>query len=79
MDSLRIEPFFHAGTGTWTYVVHREGDAVVIDPVLDYDPKSGRIGTDSLRAVQGYIAANGLGELKEHSPVPEDLRPKQQL
>lgn len=60
MTTLHIEPFFHAGTGTWTYVVHREGDAVVIDPVLDYDPKSGRIGTDSLRAVQDYIAANGL-------------------
>lgn len=57
---LRIEPFFHAATGTWTYVVHRNGDAVVIDPVLDYDPKSGRMGTDSVRAVQDYIAGNGL-------------------
>ena len=60
MDRLRIEPFFHADTGTWTYVVHRGGDAVVIDPVLDYDPKSGRIGTDSVRAVQDYLASNGL-------------------
>lgn len=60
MTALHIEPFFHAGTGTWTYVVHRGDDAVVIDPVLDYDPKSGRIGTDSLREVQAYIAAAGL-------------------
>ena len=57
---LHIEPFFHAGTGTWTHVVHRDGDAVVIDPVLDYDPKSGRIGTESVRAVQDYIAGAGL-------------------
>lgn len=58
--SLHIEPFFHAGTGTWTYVVHRGIDAVVIDPVLDYDPKSGRIGTESLQVVQAYIADAGL-------------------
>jgi glyoxylase-like metal-dependent hydrolase (beta-lactamase superfamily II) len=60
MDSLHIQSFFHADTGTWTHVVHRGADAVVIDPVLDYDPKSGRIGTDSLRAVQDFIAAHGL-------------------
>ena len=59
-STLHIEPFFHAGTGTWTYVVHRDGDAVVIDPVLDYDPKSGRIDAESLRAVQDYVAVNGL-------------------
>lgn len=55
-DSLNITPFFHEGTGTWTHVVHRDGDAVVIDPVLDYDPKSGKVGADSLRVVQDYIA-----------------------
>ena len=61
MDAtLHIQPFFHDGTGTWTYVVHRGADAVVIDPVLDYDPKSGRIGTESVRVVLEYIAAAGL-------------------
>lgn len=59
-STLHIESFFHAGTGTWTHVVHRDGDAVVIDPVLDYDPKSGRIGTDSLGVVQDYMARAGL-------------------
>lgn len=59
-SGVHIEPFFHEGTGTWTYVVHRDGDAVVIDPVLDYDPKSGRIGTESAQAVRDYIAGNGL-------------------
>ena len=61
---LRVQPFFHAGTGTWTYVVHRGQDAAVIDPVLDYDPKSGRIGTESLGEVQDYIAANDLRVLR---------------
>lgn len=58
--SLHIEPFFHEGTGTWTYIVHRGTDAVVIDPVLDYDPKSGRIGTESARSLQAFIAKAGL-------------------
>lgn len=60
--NLHIEPFFHNSTGTWTYVVHRarEHDAIVIDPVLDYDPKSGKVGIDSLRVVQDYIARKNL-------------------
>lgn len=59
-DTLHIMPFFHEGTGTWTYVIHRAHDAVVIDPVLDYDPKSGKVGIDSLRIVQDYIAEKSL-------------------
>ncbi|MFS8137032.1 MAG: MBL fold metallo-hydrolase [Thermomonas sp.] len=59
-DMLHIAPFFHDATATWTYVIHRDGDAVVIDPVLDYDPKSGKVGIDSLRVVQDYIAENEL-------------------
>lgn len=59
-DTLYIAPFFHQGTGTWTYVLHRAGDAVVIDPVLDYDPKSGKVGIDSLRVVLDYIAEENL-------------------
>ena len=61
-DSLHIEPLFHNGTGTWTYVIHRDGqyDSIVIDPVLDYDPKSGNVGLDSLRVVQHYIAEKNL-------------------
>ena len=59
-DSLHIAPFFHESTGTWTYVIHRDGDAVVIDPVLDYDPTSGTVGIDSLLVVQHYIAENEL-------------------
>ncbi len=65
-DNLHIEPFFHETTGTWTYVIHRHGgsdgrhDAIVIDPVLDYDPKSGAASIESLRPVQDYIAKKNL-------------------
>ena len=59
-DDLHVQSFFHAGSGTWTHVVHRGDDAVVIDPVLDYDAASGRIATDSLAEVQAYLVDHGL-------------------
>jgi glyoxylase-like metal-dependent hydrolase (beta-lactamase superfamily II) len=58
--ALEIQPFFHTATGTWSYVVSRGGDAVVIDPVLDYDPKSGRVSTDNARVLLDYIRARAL-------------------
>ncbi|MGY0799363.1 MBL fold metallo-hydrolase [Lysobacter sp. A286] len=57
---LLIQPFFHDPTGTWSYVVSRGSEAVVIDPVLDYDHRSGRIATDSAGALLEHIAAHGL-------------------
>ena len=44
-----VQSFFDSATGTVSYVVH-EGpgsECVVIDPVLDYDAKSGRTSTRS--------------------------------
>jgi len=57
-----VTPFFHAPTGTWTYVVADPGSrvAAVIDPVLDYDWRSGRTGTKSSDAVAAHCAAEGL-------------------
>ena len=57
---LAIQPFFHDATNTWSYVVSRGRDAVVIDPVLDYDPSSATVATDSARLLLGYIAEHGL-------------------
>jgi glyoxylase-like metal-dependent hydrolase (beta-lactamase superfamily II) len=44
-----VDAFFDPATGTVSYVVYgaQGGPAAVIDPVLDYDPKSGRTATDS--------------------------------
>lgn len=57
-----VTPFFHAPTGTWTYVVAdpESRTAAVIDPVLDYDWRSGRTGTKSSDAVVALCAAQGL-------------------
>ncbi len=41
---VQIEPFFHAPTFTVSYVVYDKpgGECAVIDPVLDFDPSTGR-------------------------------------
>ena len=42
---MKIEKFFDTRTFTLTYLVWDEAtkDAIIIDPVLDYDPKDSRI------------------------------------
>ena len=58
----QVEPFFDPATSTVTYVVHA-GDGtpcVIIDPVLDYDPKSGRTRTASADAVIAFVRGRAL-------------------
>lgn len=57
MSTLHIEPFYDSRTSTLTYVVFDEAsrDAVVIDPVLDYDPATGTTWTESFDQVASYI------------------------
>lgn len=46
-----IHSFYHRETGTWSYVVADPATrvAAIIDPVLDYDAKSGRTSTTSVQ------------------------------
>jgi len=57
-----VTPFFHAESSTWTYLVAdpESGKALVIDPVLDFDAKSGRTSTKSVQAVFDAIEARQL-------------------
>lgn len=57
-----VTPFYHRPTGTWSYVVADPAtrQAAVIDPVLDYDWRSGRTGTASADAILDHLAAGGL-------------------
>jgi glyoxylase-like metal-dependent hydrolase (beta-lactamase superfamily II) len=57
-----VTPFRHEPSGTWTYVVadERTRDAVVIDPVLDYDSRSARTGTRSAALVAVHCEKAGL-------------------
>lgn len=57
-----VQPFFHQGSNTWSYIVHAPGDvaAAVIDPVLDFDHKAARTSTVSAQVLVDYIEAHGL-------------------
>lgn len=52
---MEIQHFYDERTGSLTYVVHDGEVAVVIDPVLDYDPKSGRVFTESADKLEAYL------------------------
>lgn len=57
---MEIQHFFDPATYTLTYVVHDGKIGVVIDPVLDYEPKSARISSRSAERVAEYIEARKL-------------------
>jgi glyoxylase-like metal-dependent hydrolase (beta-lactamase superfamily II) len=58
----RVEPFFDPATFTFTYVVYDQdgGHAAIIDPVLDFDPASGRTSTASADRVLAFLQARRL-------------------
>lgn len=57
-----IQHFYDPATYTLTYVVFDAAtrDAVVIDPVLDFDPASGRTSTVSIEQVEAFVRREGL-------------------
>jgi len=55
-----IQHFFDAATSTLTYVVHDDRAGAVIDPVLDFEPASGRTSWASAEAVARYIETRRL-------------------
>lgn len=60
--SFNIKSFFDHATWTFTYVVYEQDQSscVIIDSVLDYDPKSGRTSTRSADAVIDYVRTHRL-------------------
>ncbi len=59
---MEIKTFFDPATYTLTYVAFdpKSKDAVVIDPVLDYDPIGSTTSTESVQAVETFLRGNGL-------------------
>ncbi|NBQ69517.1 MAG: MBL fold metallo-hydrolase [Nitrosomonadaceae bacterium] len=57
-----IQAFYDPATWTVSYVVFDEsgGNCAIIDPVLDYDPKSGRTGTHSADKLIAFIREQRL-------------------
>ena len=60
---MTVQAFFDPHTWTVTYVLAdpATGRCAIIDPVLDYDFKSGCTRTDSADQVRDHVQAHGLG------------------
>lgn len=60
--SLSIHSFHDKTTGTWTYLLSENSSktCVVIDPVLDFDPTSGKISHESITPILALIHENNL-------------------
>jgi glyoxylase-like metal-dependent hydrolase (beta-lactamase superfamily II) len=61
-SKAQVKTFFDPATFTYTHVVHDPdtNDAVIVDSVLDYDPKSGRTRTASADEVIAYVQQENL-------------------
>ena len=59
---MKVEPFFDADTYTLTFLVFDEEtkDAVIIDPVLDYDPHASKVTTKNVDKYAKFIDDNNL-------------------
>ncbi|MCA9674682.1 MAG: MBL fold metallo-hydrolase [Kofleriaceae bacterium] len=59
---MHIEPFFDPDTYTLTYVVldPTSKDAIIIDPVLDFDPIGSKTSTASAERILAYVQDHGL-------------------
>ena len=62
MSSPVVEPFYDKDTGTFSYVVYDQvgGMAVIIDPVLDYEPAGARTNTVSADALLAFVRSKLL-------------------
>lgn len=59
---MEIQSFYDPATYTLTFAVfdRQTKDAVVIDPVLDFDPIAASTSTESVQKLAGFLRENGL-------------------
>lgn len=55
-----VETFFDPATNTATHLVYSGGEAAIIDPVLDYEPRSARLSHGSAQRLLDRVAELGL-------------------
>ena len=57
----KVDTIFEPATGTWQYVVADETarEAVIIDPVLDYDKSTGKVTTQSADQILDLVVGSG--------------------
>ncbi len=70
-ESPVVLTFFEKATATWQYIIHdpKSLEAVIVDSVLDYDPASGSVTTQTADGLLSYIEENGL-RVKKILQVP---------
>ena len=56
----KVQAFFDPATSTATYLVSDGKTAAIIDPVLDFEPKGGKLSTASADTVLKALADQGL-------------------
>ena len=56
----KVQAFFDSATSTATYLVSDGQTAAIVDPVLDFEPKGGKLSTASADAVLKAVADQGL-------------------
>ena len=63
--SLNVKEFFDKVTNTLTYIVYDvvSKDAIIIDPVLDYDQASSKVSFVSIGKLESFIKDNNLTPL----------------
>ncbi|USD43597.1 MBL fold metallo-hydrolase [Vibrio sp. SCSIO 43135] len=62
MATQTIQHFFHADSGTISYVVSdtHTREAIIIDPVADYDVATNKVSFESAQKILDYLDANQL-------------------
>ncbi len=62
---MDVQHFFDKDTSTLTYVVYdpKTRDAVIIDPVLDYNQSTGKVETHSFKKVTDFVKEHKLNPL----------------
>ena len=59
---LKIKEFFEKQSSTFTYLIYDEStkDAIIIDPVLNYDPEKKQLSEESYSELKNFIDSNNL-------------------
>lgn len=80
---MKIQHFYDQKTFTLTYVVYDEAskDAIIIDPVLDFDPPSGNVSFTSFDKLKSFVESQGLniGMILETHAHADHLSASQKL
>lgn len=60
LSNLIVKEFFDQETSTLSYCIHNKIDGVVIDPVLSFDPFSGKTDLKLVHQILDYVESNKL-------------------